>query len=91
MMTNLEKDKKGIFCFLHVVDPDPNGDEGEDVVGLVVLHPKHEHDAKSRTKSKDAGEHSGSREVETNLGKDKKEGFCCFLPLSCSAYPTSSL
>ena len=80
-----------IFCFLHVVNPDPDGDEGEDVVGLVVLHPKHEHDAKRRTKSENAGEHSGSREVETNLGKDKKEGFCCFLPLSCSAYPTSSL
>ena len=77
----------------HVVDPDPDGDEREDVVGLVVLHPKHEHYAKSRTKPKNAREHSGRREVETNLGRDKKgkeDVFFC-LPPSCSAYPTSSL
>ena len=57
----------------HVVDADPDGDEGEDVVGLVVLHPKHEHDAKSCTKTENAGEHSGGRKIETNLGGDKKE------------------
>ena len=67
MMTNLGWIKRVIFCFLHVVNPDPDGDEGEDVVGLVVLHPKHEHDAKSGAKSENAREHSGSKEVETNL------------------------
>ena len=97
-MTNLRKDKKGqvnVFSFLHVIDPDPNGDEGEDVVGLVVLHPKHEHYAKSCTKTENTGEHSGRREVETNLyrkkGKKGQKEIFSFLPLSCSAYPTSSL
>ena len=88
----VERVQRVIFCFLHVVNPDPDGDEGEDVVGLVVLHPKHEHDAKSGAKSENAREHSGSKEVETNLWKNKKRGILvCFLPLSCSAYPTSSL
>ena len=48
-------------------------------MGLVVLHPKHEHDAKSGAKSENAREHSGSREVETNLGKDKKRGILLLL------------
>ena len=76
----------------HVVDPDANGDEGEDVVSLVVFHPKHEHDSKSRSKTKNTREHSSRGKVKTNLSKDGKKGReVIFLPPSCSAYPTSSL
>ena len=58
----------------HVVDADPDGDEGEDVVGLVVLHAQHKHDAEGRPKTENAREHAGCREVETNLRKGGRIG-----------------
>ena len=42
-------------------------------MGLVVLHPKHEHYAKSCTKTENTGEHSGRREVETNLYRKREK------------------
>ena len=62
----------------HVVDADPDGDEGEDVVGLVVLHAQHKHDAEGRPKTENAREHASCREVETNLRKSGRIGTMAF-------------